>query len=88
MNHPFFHEQARRWARRLEGAGGDRSPAQRVRQMYLQAFARPPTQAEINACLRSLDRISRLRTPSDNGPSAWEPLGHTLFNVKELIYIR
>ena len=88
MNHPFFHEQARRWARRLEERGGDRSPARRIRQMYLEAFARLPTPAELNACLRSLDRMSRLQTPSDSGLSAWEELGHSLFNVKELIYIR
>ncbi|MDE2755836.1 MAG: PSD1 and planctomycete cytochrome C domain-containing protein [Acidobacteriota bacterium] len=88
MNHPFFHEQARRWARRLEEAGGDVSPARRIRHMYLEAFGRPPTPAEIDACLRSLDRMSRLRTPSDNGLSGWESLSHALFNVKELIYIR
>ena len=87
MNHPFFHEQARRWARRLEKTGGEASPARRIRLMYLEAFARPPTPAEIDACLRSLHRISRLRTPSDNGLSGWESLSHALFNVKELIYI-
>ena len=88
MNHPFFHEQARRWARRLEEAGSDQPPARRVRQMYLEAFARPPTRAELKACLRSLDRMSGLQTPADTGPSAWEALSHALFNVKELIYIR
>ena len=56
--------------------------------MYLEAFARPPTPAEIDACLKSLDRMSRLRTPSDNGLAGWESLSHALFNVKELIYIR
>ena len=88
MNHPFFHEQARGWARRLEVGGGDQSPAERIRHMYLEAFARPPTQAEMDACLRSLERMSRLRTPAGNGLSAWESLSHALFNVKELIYIR
>ena len=88
MNHPFFHEQARRWARRLEKTGGEVAPARRIRLMYLEAFARPPTPAEIDACLRSLDRMSRLRTSSDNGLSGWESLSHALFNVKELIYIR
>ena len=88
MNHPFFHEQAHRWARRLEETGGHRSPARRVRQMYLEAFARPPTRAELSACLRSLDRMSRLQTPSEGRLTAWESLSHALFNVKELIYIR
>ncbi len=88
MNHPFFHEQARRWARRLEEAAGDQSPSRRIRQMYLEAFARPPTQAEMDACLRSLDRMSGLQLPSEAGPSAWESLSHALLNVKELIYIR
>ena len=88
MNHPFFHEQARRWARRLDETGGDRSPAERIRQMYLEAFARPPTPPELNTCLRSLERISRLQIHSAPGPSAWEALSHALFNVKELIYIR
>ena len=88
MNHPFFHEQARRWARRLHETGGDGSPARRIRQMYLEAFARPPTRAELDACLRSLDRMSGLQTPAHNGLSAWEALSHALFNVKELIYIR
>ena len=88
MNHPFFHEQARGWARRLEEAGGEQSPAKRIRQMYLEAFARPPTQAELDACLKSLDRMSGLEPPADTGLSAWEALSHALFNVKELIYIR
>ena len=88
MNHPFFHEQARRWARRLEETVGDLSPALRIRRMYLQAFARPPTPTELNACLRSLDRMSRLLNRPNSGLSAWETLSHALFNVKELIYIR
>ena len=88
MNHPFFHEQARRWARRLEETVGDLSPALRIRRMYLEAFARPPTPTELNACLRSLDRMSRLLNRPPPGLSAWEALSHALFNVKELIYIR
>ena len=88
MNHPFFHQQARGWARRLEKTGGEVSPARRIRIMYLEAFGRPPTLAEIGACLKSLGRMSRLQTDSDNDLSAWVSLSHALFNVKELIYIR
>ena len=88
MNHPFLHEQAGRWARRLHETTAHQPRARRIQQMYLAAFGRPPTPAELDACLRSLEQMTRLQGNQTHGLSAWEELSHALLNVKEFIYIR
>ena len=88
MNHPFLYEQARIWARRLNETTTDQSSALRIQRMYLAAFGRLPTPGEQEACLRSLDQMTRLKTNPTHDLSVWEELSHALFNVKEFIYIR
>ncbi len=88
MNHPFLYEQARAWARRLDETTTHQPSTLRIQQMYLAAFGRLPTPAELDACLRSFDQMARLQGNQTHGPSAWEELSHALLNVKEFIYIR
>ena len=57
-----------------------RRTIERVRGMYLAAFHRPPTEAERAACLEYVGS----RTDAET----WAELAHSLFNVKEFIYIR
>src|SRR5260370_29943834 len=65
MNDPFVHQQAAEWGKRmLAEAGNDR---ERIERMYLNAFARPPTDTELSDCLAFVRR------------SGWPELAHVLF---------
>jgi hypothetical protein len=83
LNDPFVHDQARRWAERLLTLHpGDQ--AKRLDRLWLEAFARSPSQAEANASLAFvaetvLDGVSELE--------AWIDLCHTAFNAKEFTYL-
>jgi hypothetical protein len=77
LNDPFVLHQAAVWARRMEAtAAGDE---QRITQMYLEAFARPPRAEELP---RAAEFVSA------RGKDAWRDLAHAIFNMKEFIYLR
>jgi hypothetical protein len=90
MNDPFVAQQARRWAvrvlanERLDASG-------RVRRMYQEAYARPPSEAELKTALRFLeDHASELGIPPErrvNDERLWADLAHVLINVKEFIFL-
>jgi hypothetical protein len=84
MNDPFVVEQAKLWSKR---APANTDAAQRVRQMYLTAFSRPPTAEEITDANTFLSEQCALHGAKDNGERAWADFAHVLFNVKEFIYI-
>ena len=56
--------------------------------MYRLAFARPPTERETS------DGLDFLRTQSEEAgiaiddPRVWADLAHTLFNVKEFVFVK
>jgi hypothetical protein len=90
MNDPLVIEQAKLWAARiLERSEVD--SAGRVRRMYAEAFARPPTQAELAAALQFLDRHGEELgiAPEHRGTDArlWADLAHVLMNLKEFIFL-
>lgn len=77
MNDPFVHQQADLWAKRaLAEKTGD---ADRVRSMYLDAFARTPSESETRACLAYLAATPEARR--------WSDLAHVLFNAKEFYFV-
>ena len=84
MNDPFIVEQSRVWAKRLASVT---DPAERVRQIYLAAFARPPAESELKDALTFITAQAQSlgATPTDD--RVWADLGHVLFNVKEFIYL-
>ena len=90
MNDPFVAEQAKVWARRVI-ASKDADASGRVRQMYLEAFARPPTDGELQAALRFLDHHAEvLAIPADRRAAdeqLWADLAQVLINVKEFSYL-
>ncbi|MDA1214263.1 MAG: DUF1553 domain-containing protein, partial [Planctomycetota bacterium] len=74
MNNPFVWEQSQHWSQRLEEAkplDADR----RIDRMYLEAFARPPTNEERQIALSFLE--------SSDGSD----LAHLLMNLKEFVFI-
>jgi mono/diheme cytochrome c family protein len=90
MNDPFVAEQSRRWAARVL-APPDLDAAARVRHMYLQAFARPPSADELAIALRFLERQGgELGIPEAgraNDPRVWADFAHVMMNVKEFIFL-
>jgi hypothetical protein len=77
MNDPFVHQQAGLWAKRVMAE--KESNDERVRGMYLDAFARPPTEAELRACQAYLGA-----TPDQR---RWTDLAHVLVNTKEFYFV-
>ncbi len=84
MNDPFIVEQSRVWAKKLASVT---DPAARVRQMYLAAFSRPPTEHELKDALAFVSTQSQHLGPSPADERVWADLAHVLFNVKEFIYL-
>ncbi len=84
MNDPFIVEQTRVWSKRLASVT---DPAERVRQMYLAAYARPPVESELKDALAFVTAQSQTHGASPTDDRVWADLAHVLFNVKEFIYL-
>ncbi len=85
MNDPFVVEQAKLWSKNLPAEADE---TQRVRQMYLTAFSRPPSPAEITDAHTFLAEQRALYGNSQTADEqSWADFGHVLFNVKEFIYL-
>ena len=78
MNDPFVHNQADLWGKRVLAEKTDDSA--RVRGMYLDAFARPPSDAESRACLAYLGSAPDARR--------WADLAHVMMSTKEFYFLR
>ena len=89
MNDPFVVQQARRWAVRVLAIQG-LDASSRVRRMYREAYARPPTETELQVALRFLESHGgELGVPPGrrgDDERVWADLAHVLINVKEFIF--
>jgi hypothetical protein len=85
LNDPFVHQQAELWARRVLSPAG--SPGDHVEEMYVSAFGRLPTDNERTACLGFLQSQATRRGRGTDDVTVWADLAHTLFNVKEFIFV-
>jgi hypothetical protein len=79
LNDPLVHELAERWAKKVMAEKG--TTAERIEGMYVAAFGRRPTAEEAKACTEFV-------AGKDADPKAWGELAHTLFNVKEFVFVR
>jgi cytochrome c553 len=92
MNDPFVAEQTRAWAARLLQTK-PAEPAERVRQLYLAAFGRPPQPAEITRALAFVADQGKLYRATPGLQAArveettWADLCHVLLNVKEFVFV-
>ena len=84
MNNPLVHEQAERWAKRVLDELPEADHATRIEHMYTEAFARQPNSAEHEAAVHFIEA----RTAEQDEPTAYTDLAHTLFNVKEFVFLR
>lgn len=73
MNSEFAHHQAAVWAGNLQG-----SDEEKIRQIHLQAFSRPPREGEIEWAKNAISEL---------GDSPWEALCHLMINRKEFLYV-
>jgi hypothetical protein len=80
LNDPFVTGQAKVWAERVLNDKSLATPRQRVGRMYEQAFARPPTEKE-------LDEAVAFAAAQPDERQAWADLAHVLMNVKEFIFL-
>ena len=89
MNDPFVKQQAELWAQRLIEAEPD--ARRRIGMMYEQAYARPPSDAEISAAEDFLRSQSAAYGISDEAAAqdgrAWSDLCHVLFTLKEFTFV-
>jgi hypothetical protein len=86
LNDPFVIRCALSWAAELVQDEELSSSSSRIKQMFLQAFHRAATPEEIE---QSQAYLATLAPPNAVPPkSAWRDLAHSLFNLKEFIYLR
>src|SRR5262249_10635502 len=90
MNDPFVAQQARRWAVRVLAIEG-LDASGRVSRMYREAYARPPSEAELKTALSFLDgHAGELGIPPErrrDDEQLWADFAHVLINVKEFIFL-
>ncbi|MCC6509262.1 MAG: PSD1 domain-containing protein [Pirellulaceae bacterium] len=77
LNDPLVHEMSRRWSQQVAGQLSD--PAARVKTMFVTAFAREPSAAELEACLG---------LASDGSADSLRELAHVLMCAKEFQYLQ
>jgi hypothetical protein len=90
LNDSFLLDQADFWAKRLM-AGHDQSAGQRIERMFRVALGRPPERDELARFEGTAAKLAALHgVDADKilgSALVWRDLAHTLFNMKEFIYI-
>ena len=88
MNDPFVIEQARVWARRVL-AGDESSVERRIAEMFVSAYARPPSQDELSSAVGFLKAQAAEYGSRDwrQDEDVWTDLCHVLFNAKEFVFL-
>lgn len=85
LNDPFVIEQADRWAGVLLETA--ESADARVKRMFLRALGREPSAKELEMIRAYLADLTRELGP-DGERRVWRDLAQSIFNFKELIYLR
>ncbi|MEZ5042727.1 MAG: PSD1 and planctomycete cytochrome C domain-containing protein [Saprospiraceae bacterium] len=82
MNDPFVIEQAEKWAVQLVAKETDFED--RIKEIYLKAFARWPEETELAQASAFFNTLTKDQTPSIEH---WKDYCHTIFNMKEFIFL-
>jgi len=77
MNDPFVITESKRWA---DSTAHIKENKTRVEEMFLQAFARQPSQKELQTALDWIQSHPDQKT-------AWKDFAHSLWNAKEFIFL-
>ena len=86
MNDPLVTNLAERWGAELVKRN-DPTPEDRVRRMFIAAYAREPRPAELKAWSTAAVEFSTGRDVMRD-QAAWARLAHAVFNTAEFIYYR
>ena len=78
LNDPFVHGQAEVWGKKL--AASPATADERIAGMYRTCFARAPKPEALAACRATVEG-------KETDAAAWTELAHTLFNVKEFVFV-
>ena len=81
MNDPFVHQQSEKWAKKIIAQTTE--PRARLDTMFWQALNRLPSSAEVEECLGYLSASPTATTDSEK----WASIAHSLWNVKEFVWI-
>ena len=91
LNDPFVVEQAAFWADRLIAQKAP-TPAARIDAMFRTAFGRFPDDAERARFVGLVDELAILHNVTaekiPDSRAVWQDVAHTLFNLKEFVYVR
>ncbi len=83
MNSEFAVQQTRYWAEK--GKAAEWTDEERIRSLYREAFAREPTDVELQTASEFLREEGQRDRPPEE---IWGDLCHVLINVKEFVFIR
>ena len=90
LNSPFVIGQAAEWGRRL-AEGEATSVDGRIAHMFVKALARPPSEAERARVADYLSAVAAERGVDRSlllyDAAVWQDVAHSLFNLKEFIFI-
>jgi len=83
LNNPFVLQQAQLLAKRTL-AEANLAPEQRINNLYIAAFARPPQPDELESAKQFLEEQQKQYS---DPIKPWNDLCHVLINVKEFIFV-
>jgi hypothetical protein len=90
LNDDFVLQQSDIWAERLVSSGSH-STAKRLHSMFQQALGRPPSFAELDRFETLIETLVQFHgLQASEIPSSkvlWKDVAHTMFNLKEFIYV-
>ncbi len=84
-NHPFVHDQAAAWGRRMAAEKG--TVAERAGRMFQAAYARPASTEEVEGAAAYLQEMARLLGKPADDAAVWKELAHALFQTREFILL-
>lgn len=88
MNDPLVLEQAERMAERIV-THPELNTQEHIKQIYLWAFARPAREEEITQAVAFLKQQAKVHQVEkiNTSVAVWKDYCHTIFNMKEFIYL-
>ena len=78
LNSELVISLSKTWGEQLGALPG--SASETVRHMFLAALGREPSALEVDECLGYIG--------TEPGPEEWADLAHSIFNLKEFLYVR
>jgi hypothetical protein len=90
LNDPFVLQQAAYWGDRLAARPDDSVPA-RLDHLFRVGLGRPPAAEEQDRFRQAVDELAELHgvRPAEvlSSRALWKDVAHTMFNLKEFLYI-